>query len=133
MSESVERRLVALLEHPHVSPFGNPIPGLQELEGQDCPPPAGGPEGLVSLHRVRQELAEGGQAALPSSQWVGAWRLVRIGEHAQSPDVLRQLRSAGLAVQSVVQVRPDGEVHVQASPVNATLLEAVDSSLFVAR
>jgi DtxR family transcriptional regulator, Mn-dependent transcriptional regulator len=31
MSEEVERRLVQLLEHPTESPYGNPIPGLDEL------------------------------------------------------------------------------------------------------
>jgi DtxR family Mn-dependent transcriptional regulator len=31
MSEQVERRLVELLEHPTESPYGNPIPGLEEL------------------------------------------------------------------------------------------------------
>src|SRR3982751_358735 len=31
MSETVERRLVALLDHPTESPYGNPIPGLTEL------------------------------------------------------------------------------------------------------
>lgn len=31
MSEQVERRLVQLLEHPTESPYGNPIPGLEEL------------------------------------------------------------------------------------------------------
>ena len=31
MSESVERRLIELLEHPTESPYGNPIPGLDEL------------------------------------------------------------------------------------------------------
>ncbi len=31
MSEQVERRLVELLDHPHESPYGNPIPGLAEL------------------------------------------------------------------------------------------------------
>ncbi len=31
MSEDVERRLVAVLDNPTVSPFGNPIPGLAEL------------------------------------------------------------------------------------------------------
>jgi DtxR family Mn-dependent transcriptional regulator len=34
MSETVERRLVELLDHPTESPYGNPIPGLQEL-GED--------------------------------------------------------------------------------------------------
>jgi DtxR family Mn-dependent transcriptional regulator len=31
MSESVERRLLQLLDHPTESPYGNPIPGLAEL------------------------------------------------------------------------------------------------------
>lgn len=31
MSEEVERRVVAILENPSRSPFGNPIPALDEL------------------------------------------------------------------------------------------------------
>jgi len=31
MSETVERRLMKLLDHPTESPYGNPIPGLDEL------------------------------------------------------------------------------------------------------
>jgi DtxR family Mn-dependent transcriptional regulator len=31
MSETVEKRLLELLNHPTVSPYGNPIPGLDEL------------------------------------------------------------------------------------------------------
>lgn len=31
MSEAVERRLLELLGNPTVSPYGNPIPGLDEL------------------------------------------------------------------------------------------------------
>lgn len=31
MSETVERRLIQLLDHPTESPYGNPIPGLDEL------------------------------------------------------------------------------------------------------
>lgn len=31
ISEQVERRLIALLDHPTESPYGNPIPGLDEL------------------------------------------------------------------------------------------------------
>lgn len=32
MSESVERRVLELLNHPTMSPYGNPIPGLAELD-----------------------------------------------------------------------------------------------------
>ncbi len=31
ISEEVEKRLVDILDHPHSSPYGNPIPGLEEL------------------------------------------------------------------------------------------------------
>jgi DtxR family Mn-dependent transcriptional regulator len=36
MSEQVERRILDLLEHPTVSPYGNPIPGLEELGDDDA-------------------------------------------------------------------------------------------------
>lgn len=32
MSDVVERRILELLDHPTVSPYGNPIPGLHELD-----------------------------------------------------------------------------------------------------
>jgi DtxR family transcriptional regulator, Mn-dependent transcriptional regulator len=32
MSDSVERRLMEILDHPTISPFGNPIPGLAEID-----------------------------------------------------------------------------------------------------
>ena len=32
MSDAVERRILDLLDHPSVSPYGNPIPGLAELD-----------------------------------------------------------------------------------------------------
>ncbi len=47
ISETVERRLIKLLDHPTESPYGNPIPGLEELgevqSGEDFM------EGVVSL------------------------------------------------------------------------------------
>jgi DtxR family Mn-dependent transcriptional regulator len=39
ISEDVERRLVELLNSPTESPYGNPIPGLQELGVVDPPEP----------------------------------------------------------------------------------------------
>ncbi len=50
MSESVERRLVDILGHPTVSPFGNPIPGLGELSGAE--PTDGGATAERSLVSV---------------------------------------------------------------------------------
>ena len=53
MSDSVERRLVQLLDHPTASPYGNPIPGLDELEGGSALD-SGGADGMVPLTDVAQ-------------------------------------------------------------------------------
>ncbi|MFS0706136.1 metal-dependent transcriptional regulator [Cellulomonas sp. 179-A 9B4 NHS] len=37
MSERVEKRLAALLDHPHFDPYGNPIPGLDEIGEERTP------------------------------------------------------------------------------------------------
>jgi DtxR family transcriptional regulator, Mn-dependent transcriptional regulator len=50
MSETVEKRLLALLDHPTESPYGNPIPGLDEL-GADGPEQAF-MDGVVPLSSV---------------------------------------------------------------------------------
>ena len=64
MSERVERRIFDLLDHPTVSPYGNPIPGLAELGG--LPSKArtdGGGEPAGSHGRLRRGFADHGQPA----------------------------------------------------------------------
>jgi DtxR family Mn-dependent transcriptional regulator len=56
MSEAVERRVVELLRHPTESPYGNPIPGLEELGEQ---PRGLGDRGPLGVPHLRQE-AHGG-------------------------------------------------------------------------
>jgi DtxR family Mn-dependent transcriptional regulator len=70
MSETVERRLVELLGHPTESPYGNPIPGLEELgeqaEGEefmtDVEPldqvadGVGSEDARVMIRRISEEL-----------------------------------------------------------------------------
>ena len=67
MSETVERRLVELLDHPTESPYGNPIPGLDELgesalgegfmEGVEPLSPVAGPEeSRVLVRRISEEM-----------------------------------------------------------------------------
>jgi DtxR family Mn-dependent transcriptional regulator len=66
MSETVERRLVELLGHPTDSPYGNPIPGLDELgetpgddDGDTLEPldaVVGGDEVRVRVRRISEEL-----------------------------------------------------------------------------
>jgi len=67
MSETVERRLLELLGHPTESPYGNPIPGLDEL-GDDEPTQlfmdgveplagvAGDSEQRVLIRRISEEM-----------------------------------------------------------------------------
>jgi DtxR family transcriptional regulator, Mn-dependent transcriptional regulator len=67
ISETVERRLLDLLDHPTESPYGNPIPGLDEL-GQtqvveefmsgveSLAKAASGEEGRVLVRRISEEM-----------------------------------------------------------------------------
>lgn len=50
MSEAVERRVLQLLHRPTRSPYGNPIPGLEELGGE--PSAATRDDGLIGLDAV---------------------------------------------------------------------------------
>ncbi len=73
MSEAVERRLLELLRHPTESPYGNPIPGLEELGGTGDAAPRPSPAGtMVSLGAMAPGPA--GTSAV----------LRRIGEPVQS-------------------------------------------------
>jgi DtxR family Mn-dependent transcriptional regulator len=84
MSEQVERRLVDLLEHPTHSPYGNPIPGLDELG--DNAPANKFSDGVVNL--VNLVLGAVGPVE-------GTVR--RLGEPVQyEPELLEQLRGAGI-------------------------------------
>jgi DtxR family Mn-dependent transcriptional regulator len=67
MSESVEKRLLELLDHPTESPYGNPIPGLAELgedrdaelfmDGVSPLSEAAGPEtARVQVRRISEEM-----------------------------------------------------------------------------
>ena len=83
MSELVERRLIELLDHPTESPYGNPIPGLDQLGDL---PARTFDEGVIGL--VRKLDAEGGTIE-------GTVR--RLAEPAQvDPELLEQLRDAGV-------------------------------------
>lgn len=83
MSEQVERRLVELLGHPTESPYGNPIPGLDQL-GSD--PARTFDEGVVGL----VERMNDAQAPIEGT-------VRRLAEPAQvDPELLEQLRDAGV-------------------------------------
>ena len=83
MSEQVERRLVELLGHPTESPYGNPIPGLDQLGGT---PARTFDEGVIGLVEHMNTVGA------PTKGTVR-----RLAEPAQvDPELLEQLRDAGV-------------------------------------
>jgi DtxR family Mn-dependent transcriptional regulator len=92
MSEAVERRLLDLLDHPTTSPYGNPIPGLDELGEAASTAGSASDEGLVTLSTA---------AASDPHRVV----VRRIGEPLQTDAVLMaSLRRAGVRPGEVVKV-----------------------------
>ena len=100
MSEQVERRLAALLEHPRFDPYGNPIPGLDELGEQAS---------AVAFLDDVTPLA--GENALATSSRVA---VARIAEPLQvDTELLARLADAGVTPGVQVDVeRGDGVVTV---------------------
>ncbi|MEV0365284.1 metal-dependent transcriptional regulator [Nocardia fusca] len=93
MSEDVERRLVEVLNHPTTSPYGNPIPGLDEL----------GISASQLLEEPLKRLSE-----LPQGR-THAVVVRRLAEHIQTdPEVIGRLREAGVV--------PDARVTVESKP-----------------
>ena len=88
VSDEVEQRLVHLLEGQAVDPFGNPIPGMEELGGALTPFADDGSETLadaVARATVGDDddavAGQGGRVALNV-------RIARIGEVLQADDAL---------------------------------------------
>src|SRR6195952_895768 len=82
MSEQVERRLLEMLDHPTESPYGNPIPGLDELGDS----PAGRfMDGVISIVDVAAQNPSGKSGTIR-----------RLAEPVQfEPEFLQQLHDSG--------------------------------------
>lgn len=89
MSDAVERKLIALLGNPTTSPYGNPIPGLDELGGHSA---ASIEPDLVRLDDVARR---GG----------GSVEVRRIAEHVQlDPALMADLHKVDAVPGNIVQV-----------------------------
>jgi DtxR family Mn-dependent transcriptional regulator len=119
MSEAVERRILDLLGHPTESPYGNPIPGLDELG--DSEPARGFLDGLAALDKVVG--AEAAQVVVR-----------RIGEPIQTDTgIMSALRRAGVRPGAVVTVQESTSgVMVGSGGETAELTPAVAAHVFVA-
>jgi DtxR family Mn-dependent transcriptional regulator len=91
ISDHVEEKLVAMLSDPLESPYGNPIPGLEEVGGHASSPDA--------FRQGVQSLPE----ALVATTGGSSLLVRRLGEHLQiDAHVMRQLADVGLRPGSVV-------------------------------
>lgn len=83
MSEQVERRLLELLDFPTESPYGNPIPALEEIGGVAS---RSFLDGVINI--VNRVASDPGPIAVT---------IKRLGEPVQfEPELLQQLLSAGV-------------------------------------
>ncbi len=97
MSERVERKILAILPDHRESPYGTPIPGLDELLSEETVQ-TDYLEGLVSLTDVIADDLE------------GDFRVRRIGEPAQvDTEALTLLTEARLRPGEVVNVSAEGD------------------------
>ena len=120
MSETVEKRLLELLGHPTESPYGNPIPGLDEL-GSDTPE-EGFMDGVESLAKV---------ATLEK----GTVLVRRISEEMQKDETLMSaLRRVGaLPDRSVTVVATNEGVLVGSGGESAEIVPEAAEHIFVRR
>ena len=96
MSERVEQRLFNLLGHPKESPYGNPIPGLEELGGDMAPLFTAG---LVTLLEAMLSYAPGQEVIIH-----------RLSERIQvEPELLQQLDEGGLRPGARISLEQVGE------------------------
>jgi DtxR family Mn-dependent transcriptional regulator len=119
MSETVERRILEILGHPTVSPYGNPIPGLVELDQESADVDLAG---LTTLDKVVRD----------SSTRV---TVVRIGEPIQTDaGLMASLRRAGALPGATVKVvTSPGGFLIGSAGEYAELDVATASHVFVAK
>lgn len=118
MSENVERRLLQVLNNPTTSPYGNPIPGLEEL-GVIVAEPVDSAERLV-------ELPPGESAVI----------VRRMAEHVQAdPELISELREAGVVPNARVNVVVNPRTVVISTPGHEglTLSSEMAHAIFVER
>jgi len=110
MSEAVERKLLTLLGNPTVSPFGNPIPGLEALHGGG-PAEAGTPAPAETLTLLSTTATAEGRPVV----------IRRISEQLQeNADLLRVLADQGVRPGATMDARlVEGSVSLDGTPLPA--------------
>lgn len=112
MSERVEERIHTLLNRPQYSPYGNPIPGLEEIGGQDPDVPF--LEGVISLSAfVAESKLEHPVVAT----------VARLGEPLQTDvELLARLAEAGITPGNKVKLESTTQALVAAGAPDAEII-----------
>jgi DtxR family Mn-dependent transcriptional regulator len=118
MSDRVEQRLVELLDHPQHSPYGNPIPGLEEFgEDHGAEQFLDGVVSLVVFAGATEAASDGVVHAV-----VG-----RIGETLQvDGDLLRRLAESGVVPGAHITVEALGGLVTVGVPGSGMVLDLPD-------
>ncbi len=127
ISEQVERKLLSILGNPIESPYGNPIPGLEELGARPTAPFQVGVVSAISLFDDGSEQVRA--------------RIRRIAEPAQvDPEQLRLFDQAGLRPGATAEfkyrdgiVRVTVDVQEVSDPIPIELPSETAAHLFVTR
>ncbi|MFT4232320.1 MAG: metal-dependent transcriptional regulator [Leucobacter sp.] len=119
MSERVERKLLGILGHPTESPYGNPIPGLEELGALRAGPFQAGVTGISELLIDPEEPVTA--------------RIKRLAEPLQvDPEMLGQLAAAGvLPGSTAVFARRGDTVHIEVEGSSEALDLPVDAAAHI--
>ncbi|PHX76338.1 MAG: dihydrofolate reductase [Actinobacteria bacterium] len=107
ISNEVERRIYQMLNEPQLSPFGNPIPGLDDL-------------GVHSEH-LERSIPESISSLAKSG--VRRVKLERFGEPLQSAhETMNDLLKNGIVPESIVRIREEGKIIIIISTEGEVLL-----------
>ena len=119
MSENVERRLLELLGHPTESPYGNPIPGLDEL-GQEL-----GEEFMDGVESLSEAVGDVQSRV----------RVRRISEETQKDEeLMTALRRVGALPDKVIEVnRTAAGVLIGSGGESAEIDDEASEHIFVRR
>ena len=120
MSETVERRLLELLDHPTESPYGNPIPGLDELGEY------GGGEDFMDNVEPLSDAATSAETMV---------HVKRISEEMQKDEELMGLlrRVGALPGKTVTIVKTDEGILIGSGGETAELVQEAAEHIFVRR
>ena len=126
MSDRVEQRLLSLLNQPTASPYGNPIPGLSELGGQE--PEVAFLDGVECLLDVGAALGNNTRTVT----------VARLGEPLQTDvELLARLAEGGVMPGVELEISAPDQTTVSVSQPGAEIVldlpEEVTRHIFVAK